>query len=170
MKLNHLHQMLPLHEDSSRLRALFEQYQDPLHNLMINIEDLIDQKWSLVRSRGYYEEGSKEYKRISEDLKRINARIDEMERQMRTLQKEVKDEAMLADQEDAVGGIDFNAGMVSLLEEGEGVSFKMENTGAVFNPEAIIGVTPVIINISPITNFMPLLGLLEIDEVKKVQI
>jgi len=76
------------------------------------------------------------------------------------------DEAVLSDSEDdGVGGIDFNPNNLDLQQQGQNVDFQFNNT-ILHNiqPNSIQGILPVIINITPITNFAPLLGLADDQE------
>ncbi len=63
------------------------------------------------------------------------------------------------------GGIDFNSNNLNLKEQGQGDEFnfsfdKLQN----IQPNAVNGILPVIINITPVTNFPALLGLSQDDE------
>lgn len=67
----------------------------------------------------------------------------------------ISDQAQLANP----GGIDFNPGIMDFTELGGGFDFILDNTMLNnISVNSIEGVTPVIINITPITNFAPLLG------------
>jgi hypothetical protein len=58
------------------------------------------------------------------------------------------------------GGIDLNPGMLDLSEEGQSIQFNVDN--AMFQditPQAVNGIQPVILNITPIPHFAPLIGL-----------
>ena len=58
------------------------------------------------------------------------------------------------------GGIDFNANNLNLKEQGSGVEiqFNFESLQGL-QPDQVNGILPVIINITPVTNFPLLLGL-----------
>ena len=78
----------------------------------------------------------------------------------------VFDAAMLSELQPSVsinepnrGGIDLNPNLFELIEQGQAIEFNLNDTFLENVPsDAIEGIVPVIINISPITNFMPLLG------------
>ena len=59
-----------------------------------------------------------------------------------------------------LGGIDFNSNNLDLKEQGQGgnVDFSFDNFKNI-QPDAVKGILPVIINITPVTNFPALLGL-----------
>ncbi|MFT5387773.1 MAG: hypothetical protein ACI9E5_000908 [Candidatus Omnitrophota bacterium] len=64
-----------------------------------------------------------------------------------------------------LGGIDFNADALDLRVEGESFNFEGESFNSIdIDPSSIQGATPVIINITPITNFAPLLGAVSRDK------
>jgi len=69
----------------------------------------------------------------------------------------MSDQAMLAP-----GGIDFNPNIMDFREKGQRVEFQF-NSVAFQNiqPNTVEGILPVIINITPIVNFVPLLGFAE---------
>ena len=57
------------------------------------------------------------------------------------------------------GGIDFNPNELNLVEQGEGVEFNFDNAMLQnIQSNAVFGIQPSIISITPITNFAPLLG------------
>jgi hypothetical protein len=63
------------------------------------------------------------------------------------------------------GGIDFNPGMLNLRQEGQGADFEMDaSLIESLQPDSVYGLQPVIINIIPITNFMPLLGMTDSED------
>jgi len=52
--------------------------------------------------------------------------------------------------------------MLNLTQQGDGANIKMDNSLLqTLQPSSVNGIQPVIINITPITNYMPLLGLVE---------
>jgi len=58
------------------------------------------------------------------------------------------------------GGIDFNPNNINLNEQGDKIQINFSASALQsLNPESIIGILPVIINISPLPSIMPLLGL-----------
>jgi len=58
------------------------------------------------------------------------------------------------------GGIDFNPNMLNLSQQGQAINFTIDNSMFQnLQPNSVYGIQPVIINITPITNFLPLLGL-----------
>ncbi len=60
---------------------------------------------------------------------------------------------------EAPGGIDFNADHLNLKEQGEEFNFDFSNTDFQnLQPNMINGLQPVIINITPLTTILPLLG------------
>lgn len=66
---------------------------------------------------------------------------------------------------DAPGGIDFNPGAMELTTEGGQINFQMDPVLMQnLDPDNVIGATPVIIQITPLTNYFPLLGLETPDE------
>lgn len=75
----------------------------------------------------------------------------------------INDQAMISDQEDLInGGIDFNVNEMDLIEQGESFNFQFESMDALREPVgAVSGVLPVILNITPINSFVPLLGLVD---------
>ena len=59
-----------------------------------------------------------------------------------------------------IGGIDFNPNNINLSEQGDKMQINFSATDLQnLNPESINGILPVIINISPLPSFLPLLGL-----------
>ena len=67
-----------------------------------------------------------------------------------------------------VGGIDFNPNMLELSDQGQGINFIMDNSVLQnIQTNLIHGIQPVIINITPITNFMPLIGLSDSEDLEK---
>jgi len=70
------------------------------------------------------------------------------------------DTAMLGRDNPEYGGIDFNPNELNLSQEGGEISFTVDNAMLQsLKSENVQGITPVLINITPITNFAPLLGL-----------
>lgn len=72
--------------------------------------------------------------------------------------------ARLKEEEGRVGGIDFNPRIMNLRESGQRVDFDLNNI--IFQniqPNSVQGILPVIINITPVTNFVPLIGGLAIE-------
>ena len=68
------------------------------------------------------------------------------------------------------GGIDLNPNELNLTEQGQTTNFTMDN--AMFQtlqPNSVQGITPVLIHITPITNFVPLLGLSDEKESENQQ-
>jgi len=63
----------------------------------------------------------------------------------------VVDSAML-------GGIDINLNSIDLQIQGEGTNFDLIDVGEYFPIEPVRGFTPIIINVSPVTNIHLLLG------------
>jgi hypothetical protein len=58
------------------------------------------------------------------------------------------------------GGIDLNAGNMSMNEQGQEIDMQFDPaTIEQFRSGDFTGLTPVILNITPITNIKPLLGL-----------
>lgn len=56
-----------------------------------------------------------------------------------------------------VGGIDLNPTMLGLEQRGDAVGFTVDNAMLQnIQPNSVQGIRPVIINIVPITNYMPL--------------
>jgi hypothetical protein len=70
------------------------------------------------------------------------------------------DGAMVQDQENDLGGIDFNPQKFEIKKEGEGLQAPF-NPPAAMNPAAIEGLYPVIINIVPVTNIPLILGVVD---------
>ena len=70
------------------------------------------------------------------------------------------DKAMLAPKKQTPGGIDFNASNLNLREQGQNndINFSLENLKNI-EPATVNGILPVIISITPVTNFPLLLGL-----------
>ena len=66
--------------------------------------------------------------------------------------------------------LEFNrSGLVLSDEQGQKIKFNVDNTSLQnIQPSAVFGIVPVIINITPIPNFAPLLGLA--DDASKEQI
>ena len=64
------------------------------------------------------------------------------------------------------GGIDFNANNLNLKAQGDKIKFDLPASLQDIQPTSINGVTPVIINITPITNFHFLIGLSDKEENK----
>ena len=62
--------------------------------------------------------------------------------------------------EEKPGGIDFNAKNLHIKEEGRAPDLQWENVPAI-DPASLRGITPIIINITPVNNFPLLLGLAE---------
>jgi len=63
------------------------------------------------------------------------------------------------------GGIDFNPTNLNLEQKGKNVGFQFNNKSLQnINPDSIQGIVPVIINITPIINFAPLLGEIESED------
>ena len=61
-----------------------------------------------------------------------------------------------------VGGIDLNPNELNLLEQGETITIKMDNSIlSTLQPSSVKGIQPVIINITPVTNYLLLLGMEE---------
>jgi len=72
----------------------------------------------------------------------------------------LKDNAMVSSPSDVkTGGIDFNANNLNMKFEGEEIKFSIPAGFQGIQPNHVNGLTPVIINIVPITNFTLLLGL-----------
>ena len=57
------------------------------------------------------------------------------------------------------GGIDFNANNLKINVRGQEIQFTVPENLQGIQPDSVNGITPVIINITPITNFLPLLGI-----------
>lgn len=91
--------------------------------------------------------------------KAIINRIEKLQESLKNF-KTNKDHAMTAQQEDLInGGIDFNPAAMDLQANGELSSFSFDDAAIkAISPDAVNGILPVIINITPITNFAPLLG------------
>jgi hypothetical protein len=66
--------------------------------------------------------------------------------------------------EDALGGIDFNPAHLNLITEGEKLRIKFQVDPKTIQHIQIDGLTPVIINISPVLNPLMLLGLEDEEE------
>ena len=67
------------------------------------------------------------------------------------------------------GGIDFNPSMLNLSQQGQSIGFTMNNTLLqTLQPNSVYGIQPVIINITPITNFMPLLGMADSEDEQRL--
>jgi cellulose synthase/poly-beta-1,6-N-acetylglucosamine synthase-like glycosyltransferase len=64
---------------------------------------------------------------------------------------------------DTKGGIDFNAKNMNVETKGQGVDLNVPENWQNLRPEDIIGFTPVIINVVPVTDFIKLLGLNNTD-------
>ena len=78
------------------------------------------------------------------------------------------DNAMAAKAKNDVGGIDFNPDALNLQQQGQTIDFKFDNT--IFQniqPNSVNGIVPIIINITPITNYLPLLGLSDTDDTEE---
>lgn len=79
----------------------------------------------------------------------------------------VKDEAM----ESEVGGIDFNPGMLDLEGHGGQINYTVDNSMLQnLQPNSVHGIRPIIINITPIVNYLPLLGLSSETDLKSQQL
>ncbi len=76
-----------------------------------------------------------------------------------------EDRAVLAEE---VGGIDFNAGNLDLETAGEKIQFNIPPSIENLTPSDVQSLTPVIINISPITNFPLMLGLVQEDNSRQL--
>ena len=63
------------------------------------------------------------------------------------------------------GGIDFNPDALDLRQQGEPLNFVIDEAmlGNI-QPNDVFGIQPIIINITPLTSFAPLLGLKEDEE------
>ncbi|MBF0385230.1 MAG: hypothetical protein HQL27_05100, partial [Candidatus Omnitrophica bacterium] len=67
------------------------------------------------------------------------------------------------------GGIDFNPANMDLKEQGDKLNFKFDNSFLInISPNSFEGMTPVIINITPVNNFMLLLGMAEEKQSGKI--
>jgi hypothetical protein len=75
-----------------------------------------------------------------------------------------EDQAMLGQNP---GGIDFNAKNLNLKEQGQGqeINFSLDSLQNI-RPDQVNGILPVIINITPVTNFPLLLGLSQDEKVE----
>ena len=63
------------------------------------------------------------------------------------------------------GGIDFNPNTLNLAQQGQPINFTMDNSMLQnLQSSSVYGIQPVIINIAPITNFMPLLGMVDSED------
>ena len=59
-----------------------------------------------------------------------------------------------------IGGIDFNPNTLNLSEQGQALNFTIDNSMFQnLQPNSVYGIQPTIINITPVINFTPLLGL-----------
>ncbi|MCK5342003.1 MAG: HEAT repeat domain-containing protein, partial [Candidatus Heimdallarchaeota archaeon] len=66
-------------------------------------------------------------------------------------------DSVIPDNKNIPGGIDFNANNLNLKEQGQAADINFTNFPAI-EPNRVNGITPVIINITPIINFPLLLG------------
>ena len=69
-----------------------------------------------------------------------------------------------------VGGIDFNPDEMDLMESGEAFNFALDNSMLqTLEPDAVHGIRSVIINITPVLDYLPLLGLSDEGEQEERQ-
>ncbi|HSV43057.1 MAG TPA: hypothetical protein VLJ10_00740, partial [Candidatus Bathyarchaeia archaeon] len=67
----------------------------------------------------------------------------------------------------ANGGIDFNTGMLDLEAQGGQINFTIDNSMLQnLQPDSVHGIRPVIINITPVLDYIPLLGLTDNSELE----
>jgi len=98
-----------------------------------------------------------------ENLERLKREIAEKRKEIRNFDQ-ANDAAMLNTDNPDYGGIDFNANNLNLKAQGDKIKFDLPANLQDIQPTSINGITPVIINITPITNFHLLIGLSDKEE------
>lgn len=137
------------------LAATGEEYYQGKHRKKIGLEEVKNGLLKSIIGRAIAPRQMR-YNNVDEliaDLEKLRSGLEEGDR----------DKAQLADEwGQTPGGIDFNSTNLNLKEQGQGsdINFSFEALQNI-QPNAVNGILPIIINITPIANFYQLLGLSE---------
>ncbi len=148
---------LPQQSDSNNLRRRYEDGEIFMFELRIKVEadslDLVD---------------ISNEKKIDwmEGLDHLVVTINEVNRVMKTTSKslyELEDSDISTIKPDKLGGIDFNPDQLNIEKRGQGVKFNVNIPEELrnLNADSINGITPIILQIVPITNLPIFLGVNE---------